>query len=82
MDGFSTKCPHWVGLRRIGVTLTNMMRVMISQTGRDGPAHGGSGGPARTIHCTAATQKFKFRVLKIQFFLTCGAGSSWDGSGS
>jgi hypothetical protein len=56
MDGFSTKCPHWAGWLRIGVTLTNMMRAMISQTGRNGTAHGGSGGRARTTHCTAATQ--------------------------
>ena len=68
MDGFSTKCPHWAGWLRIGVTLTNMMRAMILQTGRNGPAHGGSGGRARTTHFTAAIQKCEFRVLKTHFF--------------
>ena len=81
-DGrFSTKCPHWARWLRIGVTLTNMVRVMISQTGKNGPAHGGSGGRARTTYCTAATQKCEFRVLKTHFFMTCLAGTSWDGSG-
>jgi hypothetical protein len=68
MDGFSTKCPHWAGWLRIGVTLTNMMRAMILQTGRNGPAHGGSGGRARTTHFTAAIQKCEFRVLKTHCF--------------